>query len=55
MPLLGLLEFGMVALSELQLFRSGSLEKTNLCFALFADIRFFVNYLGAAEKSKASC
>jgi len=27
----------------LQLFRSGTLEKTNLCFALFTDIRFFVS------------
>lgn len=31
------------ALSELQPFRSAALEKTNLCFALFADFRFFVS------------
>ena len=29
------------ALSEKQLLRSGALEKTNVGFALFADIRFF--------------
>jgi hypothetical protein len=27
---------------SLQLFRSDDLEKTNLCFTLYADIRFFV-------------
>jgi hypothetical protein len=42
-------------LSELRVSRSGALEKTNVGFALFADIRFFVSYLGAAEKSKPSC
>jgi hypothetical protein len=31
-------------LSEKQLFRSGALEKTNLCFAFFADIRFFESF-----------
>ncbi len=30
-------------MSELRLFKPGALEKTDLYFALFADIRFFVN------------
>ena len=32
---------GSSALSELRLFKPGALEKTDLYFALFADIRFF--------------
>jgi hypothetical protein len=39
-------------MSELQTLRTRDPEKTNGGFALFADIRFFVRYEGAAANSQ---
>jgi hypothetical protein len=39
------------ALSELRLFSSGSLGKTNVYFVLIADIRFIVNLTPLGQKA----